>query len=458
MASLNLTSCKRSNLDLGLLLCVTGLLVSNSLALDYSALQASASPEQAARYEAFRNFQIKGICGTVRLDLATNYGANTIRTYVPPTREQLDKYQQMGLKVIAGFWMPHQGQNKSGNESWDFDYQRNGSKVVDNFAEILNQIGDHPALLMWCLGNEIPLEPAYLETVNRMSQLLHTRYPGQLTSITIVNAPKEKINLIKKLAPDLDVIGYNSYGHGALGTASKNLEEEWGRAYYVSEFGPQGPWWGRKTAWGAIYEQSYDQKLQDLSASFQAIDAAPRCLGSTMFLWGFWSQQKPTFFSAFLSPQGMHKATSESDLYITPLAEEFSRYWSGKYPAERGPVMTKIQIANVADKADAVVQAGKRFTVTASVVSPDASTNRLQYRWWILMKDGASVRGPVNSQQASVELEAPVLPGEDYCVMGFVIAPNNRASGFTVPIKVEAAKSAATESKPAQNQATASNM
>jgi hypothetical protein len=437
MPPFNLILCKRCNLWLGLMLCVTGLPVANSFALDYAALQASAGPERAARYEVFRNFQIKGICGTARLDLATNYGANTIRTYVPPTREQLDKYQRLGLKVIAGIWMPHQGKNQDKKIAWDYDYRKSGQEALDNFGKTVDQIGDHPALLMWCLGNEVPLEPAYLETVNRMSELLHQKHPNQLTSITIINAPKEKIALIKQLAPDLDVIGFNSYGQGAVGTASNNLEQEWGRAYYVSEFGPQGPWWGRKTAWGEVYEQSYNEKLEDLSASFRKIDAAPRCLGSTMFLWGFWSQQKPTFFSAFLSPQGMHTTASESEFYITPMAEEFSRYWSGKYPAERGPVMTKIQFDGVGDKADVVVQAGKRFTATATAVNPGTSTNLLQYRWWILKKDGTPVSGPINSRQAAVELEAPASPGEDYFVMAFVIAVNQRASGFTVPIKVE---------------------
>jgi hypothetical protein len=410
-------------------------------ALDYGALQASVEADRAVRYEVFRDFQIKGICGTTRLDLAVVYGANTLRTYVPPTREQLDEYQRMGLKVIVGIWMPHHGENQGTDGKWTYDYRARGEEQVSNFEKTLERIGDHPAILLWCLGNEVHLDPPYLETVNRMSERLHQKHPKQLTSLTMINAPKEKIALIKQYAPDLDVIGYNSYGHGALGGASQRLEEEWGRAYYVSEFGPQGPWWGRKTAWGAVYEQSYDAKLGDLRQSFEKIDAAPRCLGSTMFLWGYWTQQKPTYFSAFLSPDGTAGKVDEKDLYITPMAEEFCHYWSGKYPDQRGPILSKISIGEPGDTGDAIVQVGRRFQVAAAA-SHGTSASGLSYRWWILGRGGEAVAGPINTDHPAVELEAPQTPGENYDVMVFVIADDQHASGFTVPLKVESDQAA----------------
>ena len=281
---------------LALILYFSGPLASSLSALDFESLLKSVEPEKAARYESFRHFQIRGICGTSHLSLASTYGANTIRTYTPPTRAQLDEYQRLGFRVVVGIWMPHQGENATKGTKWSFDYNEHGDDQLKSFLEVVDRIGDHPAILLWCLGNEVPLNQPYLETVNRMSEALHKRYPHQLTSLTMVNAPKDKVALVKRLAPDLDVIGYNSYGQGAVGGASRNLEEAWGRAYYVSEFGPQGPWSGRKTSWGAFYEQSYDAKLSDLRQSFQHIDAAPHCLGSTMFLWGFWEKELPTYF------------------------------------------------------------------------------------------------------------------------------------------------------------------
>jgi hypothetical protein len=437
-------------LSLLLLPCLSIMMVSTASALDYSTLVQSVEPERAARYKAFRNFQIKGICGTARLDLATAYGANTIRTYVPPSREQLDEYQKMGLKVVVGIWMPNQGENRDKKKGkWNYDYNKGADNQVKSFAETVDRIGDHPAILLWCLGNEVHLDPLYLTTVNRMSELLHKKHPKQLSSLTMINAQEEKIALIKQYAPDLDVIGYNSYGAGAVKGASQRLEQQWGRAYYVSEFGPGGPWWGRKTAWGVVYEQSYDVKLGDLRKSFESIDAAPRCLGSTMFLWGYWSQQIPTYFSAFLTPEGIGGKPDDQKLYITPMAEEFCHYWSGKYPAQRGPVLTKIGFADFPDKGDAIFQAGQRFTVTAA--AQPGSTSKLSYRWWIV-GDGKGVAvGPINTDQPTVELEAPQTPGDKYDVMAFVIADDQLASGFTVPIKVEAAQSAAAPLEPSDS-------
>lgn len=416
-------------------------MASTASGLDYSALMRSADSARAARYDAFRGFQIKGICGSTRLDLAAAYGANTIRTYVPPTREELDDYQRLGLKVVVGIWMPHPGKNQGKDGStWNCDYGENGDGQVKAFAETVSRIADHPAILMWCLGNEVPLNQAYLETVNRMSLALHQRFPKQLTSLTMINAPLDKIALVKKYAPDLDVIGYNSYGQGAVGSAIKNLEAEWGRAYYVSEFGPQGPWWGRKTAWGEIYEQSYDAKLDDLRNSFQKIDAAPHCLGSTMFLWGYWTQQKPTYFSAFLNPQGNVKNVDEKELCATPMTEEFCHYWSGKYPQPRGPLLTGIKIDGQTNESDVVVLSGQPFKVTATVTNLDGRDARLQFRWWILDKAGETVSGPVNADQPTAEITAPKAPGTNYVVMGYVIGDGKRASGFTVPIKVKDGK------------------
>jgi hypothetical protein len=419
------------------LLCAGNLFTPMAGALDYARLKQSAEPQRAARYEQFERFQIKGICGTTRIDLAAGYGANTIRTYVPPTREQLDKYQRIGLKVIVGIWMPHHGENMGKDGKWTYDYVERSDDQVKSFAETVERIGNHPAILMWCLGNEVHLEPAYLETVNRMSQKLHELHPKQLTSITIINAPQEKLALIRQHAPDLDVIGYNSYGHGALGGASKNLESEWGRAYYVSEFGPQGPWWGRKTSWGAFYEQAYDAKLDDLRQSFKKIDAAPLCLGSTMFLWGSWTQQKPTYFSAFLNPTGGEQVVEERDLYVTPMVEEFCNYWSGKYPAQRGPVLTKINVGGHQDRDDVILRTGEAFKVTATATAGDQPATQLQYRWWILDKKGSAVFGPLVTDKPTAELKAPNEAGTDYVVMVYVIAPDRRASGFTLPIKVE---------------------
>ncbi len=410
-------------------------LMSRANALNLAALDSTVDTNRAARYEFFKDFKIKGICGNTRLDLATAWGANTIRTYTPPSREQLDNYHRLGLKVIFGVWMPHQGENP-GKPKWSYDYKKSGDEQVRFFAKLVDKIGDHPAILLWCLGNEVPLDPEYLRTINRMSELLHQKYPMQLTSVTIINAPKEGIEAIKKYAPDVDVIGANCYGAGAVKTACKQFETDWQRAYYISELGPQGPWWGKRTAWGQICEQNYPEKIQDLRNSFRIIDTAPRCLGSAVFYWGCWKLQKPTYFSTFLDPANVNPKEKANELFITPMAEEFCHYWSGQYPAERGPLLSRIVIDGLKNQKDAAVSAGQTFTITANASEPSDTDSDLTYRWWILGENGKTVAGPINSSTPNVHIKAPTEPGTNYVVMGYAIANNQHASGFTVPIKV----------------------
>lgn len=418
---------------------VAGAWVQSARALDFAELTKSVEPERAARYEVFRNFQIKGFCGTSLIELAAAHGANTVRTYTPPTRAELDAYQRLGLKVVVGIWMPNHGENKGSGGKWSYDYTQQGDKQLKDFADVLARIGDHPAILLWCLGNEVHLERPYLETVERMSRLLHQKFPRALSSLTLVNAPKDKLALIKEVAPDLDVIGYNSYGQGAVTGSSRNLEEIWGRAYYVSEFGPQGPWSGRKTAWGVFCEQSYGAKVEDLRKSFERIDSAPRCLGSTMFLWGYWQKGKefPTYFSAFLAPGLGGKKIADDKLLRTPITDEFLRYWSGKYPAERAPVLTTLALAGREGVRDAIVAAGQPIRATATATDPAANGRALSYRWWIIDHEGSVVQGPLDTAEPTAEFPALKHAGETYALLAYVLAEGRFASGFSLPFKVE---------------------
>ena len=92
---------------------------------------------------------------------------------------------------------------------------------------------------------------------------------------------------------------------------------------------------------------------------------------------------------------------------------------------------------------DALVRAGELFKVTATATDPDTPTLQLCYRWWILNQNGQAVVGPINTDQPSIKLKAPNLPGTNYSVMAYVLTRDQRASGFTVPIRVKDGQSTA---------------
>ena len=127
------------------------------------------------RFERFGSFQIKGVCGESDMRRLSTLGVNTVRGYTlgepEIMRKKLDEARRLGMKMIVSEWMPHHGKNKNRDGGlWDFDYNAKGDKMVENLIRKIEGIGDHPAILMWGLGNEVHLDEPYLRVVNRMSR------------------------------------------------------------------------------------------------------------------------------------------------------------------------------------------------------------------------------------------------------------------------------------------------
>ncbi len=84
--------------------------------------------------------------------LLREMNANTIRTWAPVTnRSFLDAAWNNGtnpIYVVMGFWI------ECGD---DFSNPTIRQKYVDNFTKYVNEYKDHPAVLVWALGNEVNL-------------------------------------------------------------------------------------------------------------------------------------------------------------------------------------------------------------------------------------------------------------------------------------------------------------
>jgi len=104
--------------------------------------------QSEGRWQLLRNgkpYFIKGVNGSGRLDLLVQSGGNSIRA----GGQALDRAQQLGLTVLAGLRM--------GNPRQGFDY--NNAELVaaqlESARQTVLRYKDHPALLMWALGNEM---------------------------------------------------------------------------------------------------------------------------------------------------------------------------------------------------------------------------------------------------------------------------------------------------------------
>jgi hypothetical protein len=406
-------------------------------------------PEDASetfreRFARFATFRIQGVCGDRDLERLATLGVNTVRGYTLGTpeemRKKLDHAHRLGLKMIVSEWMPHQGRNTNKEGLfWDFDYNVKGDQMVESLIRRVEGIGDHPALLMWGLGNEVHLDEPYLRVVNRMSEEIHKRFPHHLTSLTMVNAKPEAIAAVKKFAPDLDVIGIQSYSRGAVRGAIKKTEELWGKPFYVSEFNANGPWNFKETAWGARLDEPVEKKVNDLKDCYAAIDASPLCLGSTIFVWGHYAvDDRPTYFSLLLHPhpEGPGPARSFDGKLMTPQADAMVEHFRGRMiTGNRAPILTKLEFDGGANQKAA--QPGEALTVRFA--AEDSNGDPIEFVPWILQagtKKTTVVAGPFaqNSPDHAV-LIAPNTPGA-YLVMVYAKDGRGGASATVLPFQV----------------------
>ena len=402
------------------------------------------------RFQRFETFQIRGVCGDRDLERLAKMGVNTVRGYTIPSPEEmrakLDEAHRLGLKMVVSEWMPHHGKNKSRDGvGWDFDYNAKADDMVENFIQKVEAIGDHPAILMWGLGNEVHLDEPYLRVVNRMSQAIHERFPHHLTSLTVVNVKEAGIEAVKKFAPDIDVLGVQSYSKGAVRGALKKAETMWGKPFYMSEFNTNGPWNFGNTEWGVPLDEPVTKKVSDLKDCYAAIDAAPLCLGSTIFLWGHAVVYRPTYFSLLLDPEpnGQPKKDAMDHLMITPQAEVMQEHFTGKPPkGNRAPVLSKVEFAG--GLKSRLATPGEALNVELAAEDPNG--DQIEFVTWILDSTSRKTKRigePFRHQtQGVVQIPAPQTPGE-YLLLVYAQDNKGGASASSLAFKIPAPDSAA---------------
>jgi hypothetical protein len=428
-----------SRLTLLGLLCLTGATSARAF-----VVPAGMSETDRKRFERFETFHIKGVCGDRDLARLAANGVNTVRGYTldepAVMRQKLDDAHRLGMKMIVSEWMPHHGENKNNQgHKWPFDYNAKGEEMVASLMRRVEAIGDHPAILMWGLGNEVHLDEPYLRVVNRMSLAIHAKFPNHLTSLTMVNAKPEQLEKIRTIAPDLDVLGIQAYSRGAVRGGIKNTEKFWGKPFYMSEFNTNGPWNFGKTAWGAELDEPVSKKVSDLKDCYVAIDESPLCLGSTVFVWGHYpTGDRPTYFGLLLdsNPEGKKGTGSFEHLLTTPQADVMTEHFTGKpIKGNRAPVLSKLEFDGGAKSR--LAQPGEAMPL--DLAADDSNGDAVEFVTWILKaktRKVTKVDGPFpqpSGQNAVVN--APATPGE-YLVMVYAFDARGGASASVLNFKV----------------------
>ncbi|WP_266204846.1 glycoside hydrolase family 2 TIM barrel-domain containing protein [Pontibacter kalidii] len=250
-------------------------------------------------YVLMRNgepYFIKGAAGYEYYDRLRKYGGNSVRVWHTDDAQQvLDSAHVHGLTVTLGLWMARE------REGFNYYDKKLVAQQREELREVVLKYKDHPALLMWGIGNELYADGSNVkvwDAVNGIAEMIHEVDPDHPTTTTVMNVPHKVVNLIAKRAPALDILSINSFG------AMHNLPQElastdWEGPYVISEFGARGYWESYYTWWMAPIEQTSSEKAEFARARYEqsVLADTSRCLGAYVFMWGNKQETTPTWFS-----------------------------------------------------------------------------------------------------------------------------------------------------------------
>jgi len=138
--------------------------------------------------------------------LMAELGINTVRLYTPPRRDLLDEASRHGLRVMVGLpWSQHVA---------FLDDRRLRHAIRREVVQRVRELGDHPAVLLFALGNEIPPGVVRWHGRLRVERFLRRLYQAAKdvspeTLFTYVNfPPTEFLDL-----SFFDVCAFNVYLH-----------------------------------------------------------------------------------------------------------------------------------------------------------------------------------------------------------------------------------------------------
>ena len=370
--------------------------------------------EENGSFQLYRGgepYYINGAGGAGHLDLLVSIGGNSIRRWGTGgnTPELLDRAHEQGISVCLGLSM---GRERHG---FDYDDEEAVARQLERMREEVLKYKDHPAVLMWGIGNELDLR--YTNTnvwnaVNDVSKMIHELDPYHLTTTMTAGINQEKTDLIKEKCGDLDLLSVNTYG--GLPSLPENLRNYgWDKAYIVTEWGPTGHWESPRTEWDVAIEETSTVKANHYKERYQASMGADKemCLGSYVFLWGQKQERTHTWYGMFME-NGDPIEVVDSMQYN----------WTGAWPEQRSPGIEDYRLDGKTALDNVYLKPGERYE--AQVFPKKNNVRNVDVKWEIFnestdLQDGGDreekppkLEGIINrSVDNTVQFNAPTEPG-----------------------------------------------
>ncbi|CAL9658281.1 hypothetical protein SUDANB108_06902 [Streptomyces sp. enrichment culture] len=296
-------------------------------------------------------------------------GVNTIRTWGTDggTKPLLDSAAANGLKVVNGFWLQPGGGPGSGgcvNYVTDTTYK---NTMLTEFTQWVEAYRNHPATLMWNVGNESVLglqncysgaeleaqRNAYTGFVNDVAKKIHSIDPDH--PVTSTDAWTGAWPYYRRNAPDLDLYSMNSYGD-ICGVRQAWEEGGYTKPYLITEGGPAGEWEVPDDANGVPDEPTDVQKAEGYTKAWNCVTGHRGvALGATLFHYGTEHDFGGVWFN--LLPDGLKRLSYYA----------VKRAYTGTAGTDNTPPVISAMAVSPASSAPA----GGEFTVRADVRDPD---------------------------------------------------------------------------------------
>ena len=302
------------------------------------------------------------------------HNGNSFRTWrtengTQSGKEVLDEALKYGLMVTMGIDVERE------RHGFDYDDTLAVKEQLEQIKKEVLELKDHPALLIWAIGNELNLRytnPKVWDAVNDISKMIHQIDTNHLTTTPLAGISKKEINQIKERCSDLDLLSIQMYGD--LPDLPQLIREyDWEKAYMVTEWGATGHWEVPKTSWGAPIEENSSVKAANYLKRYTGgIEAdSLLCVGSYVFLWGHKQERTPTWYGIFLE-NGNETESVDMMHFI----------WNDKWPLNRTPQIESFTLNGKTAYQNVDLEAGKEYT--ASIRIKDFENDSIHYLWEIL--------------------------------------------------------------------------
>lgn len=332
------------------------------------------------KFVLYRNgapYYIKGASGFSALEELKKSGGNTIRIWdTAGLSTILKKAHENGIAVIVGLPLPESQYRVFYDDQLKIDSQYHAIK------QLINAHKKDPALLMWCVGNELsfPLKPNYnnfYQAFNDIVSLIHKEDPDHPVTTTVLNFRRKDIFNIK-MRTDIDLISFNLFG----GLTSLKKDREgfswfWNGPYLITEWGIDGPWDGSQyTAWGAYIEPTSTKKAELHKMRYDQYMPVndPGYLGSFIFFWGQKQETTHTWFSLF----DEHGRKTESVAVASAI-------WTGKKTRDTFPKINYMLLNGKGAKDNIILKSGQ--TAAAELLIEPGSVPPERIEWEIYPED-----------------------------------------------------------------------